>query len=1477
MAFSSNIWSNGQIRSVKPPRIHLSSYLTGGLKKLYSHLKNDCLSLPVYRKGQFTNDEGHFYISGSCVMASRYRIIDLISEKGQSGVLLKAEDMFREDTIVVIKVLHTTFSQLGIQETLCLQQLRTVDPDNISHTLRLLNIFTFDDHYCMVFEALYPEPINRIFHQISRDKLIPSIRKVAIRLLTILGFLQQQNVIHADLKPDNILLRKKDDLGSLKVIDFGNAIHHIHKEVSLYYEDFEVQTPLYRAPEVIFGIPFGSEIDIWSVGCILAELYAGKPLFLGGDEKSIVKKMTEVLGLLPTHVFQKGKFYSELKSFTGTNTQENVCHDLMDHLKCRDYKFCSFLAGCLQYNPDKRFKPREAALHPFLASELPIGFLMGSNTDQIYPSVYVPHYSHSPHVASDIQRSQPSSMDLLKLGTTVLDTDKSDTSSHSSGCRVAIVDPLKSNEECQEFNEIQEENLIQDSRRNNNRRRRSSDMENMSSRNNYLKKLNVNDQNRKWDNHHNEIIHLSTVFNKRSPLFRTSDGRERHHNPVAFDTNLQKAKSPNINVPLNRQNTPKLYSGILNRIRSDEKLNQEKNKEVNKAGPFSDEKVSNSPKLEESVKRENFGNNLTRTHPGVKRKFIKEHIVSNELISMTNWPRSPDVSRTGSQQTMYKESFDNEELLYKTKLKQEKLIIKNQDQIASSRGHVDVSSKELSSEVILKPQDGDIHTKLTEDLKRCGTLPSRKRGTTDSDRLEEKRRRYLKHTFKRSEIADDQVMSDTNDSSGNESGPAQERLQPELEKTVSRDFKYRPMPEDRESSNSKIITKRPGSKMYELSNGRNKGRQKTLDIAEQSGYETKELDETYTVRRNSLGNEFVSDKCMTELSHQIGIKRGKYRKSLGNDIKKKKEGFNRLNPMVDKNCDNGNVNKLQQKIVQSTSDETERLTSYETGQTTSDKTGRLLFVQEGRTSSASAKKAKFANKTSEGDVRWSVEFITLERRENCIKTGEADVNRNLYIEGKRSLENSAKEKARKKLKFPGTLKPTKTTASLHKERGIIRKKKKFFRGYKKPADEDFIRDSKPVDKNCRGNKIQVADSYITEDDTNSVDPYEYEITPDEKRGFINIQISEERKSVRLASKKDELTASLTKTSRPDRTVSKISDTNQTVSRKPGTFDSSFDHFVNESPSVGNKHFLSSLSDTTERSKSKDSGMKAYFKKSDIRSSQTDNENFGRRKSEIFGLDKMANETFSPENKHFMSSPDGAKDKNKTSNSNCLEDVKDRVRLNRVTPQNRSREVIIKSDIRNRGNTAISLFGETVVQQESCELSPLQSFNLQKSNRLSTNKKHGAIESPLHLQQNSRKQERNSSPSDELSIADQKVVFSSRHKSSGKPIILPKKFTSLNTEFVEKVEDQNLLRRYSPFNQKLNGPPRSTDQSSSSRKKFKLISPARPHRPRKIFSPVSRSGVLSPSSDCVNLIMVEDELKAAYGNSDSDEEVMLLSI
>ncbi|XP_030855031.1 cell division control protein 2 homolog [Strongylocentrotus purpuratus] len=81
-------------------------------------------------------------------------------------------------------------------------------------------------------------------------KKLVSIRKVALRMLQILGFLGQQNVIHADLKPENILCNSENISDGIKVIDFGNAIHGVYEELSLYYDEFELQTLLYRAPEV---------------------------------------------------------------------------------------------------------------------------------------------------------------------------------------------------------------------------------------------------------------------------------------------------------------------------------------------------------------------------------------------------------------------------------------------------------------------------------------------------------------------------------------------------------------------------------------------------------------------------------------------------------------------------------------------------------------------------------------------------------------------------------------------------------------------------------------------------------------------------------------------------------------------------------------------------------------------------------------------------------------------------------------------------------------------------------------------------------------------------------------------------------------------------------------------------------------------------------------------------------------------------
>ncbi|XP_062596924.1 probable serine/threonine-protein kinase yakA isoform X2 [Saccostrea cucullata] len=406
---SKNIRHSDKLIHINPPQIHFSAYVTGGLKKLFTKItSHDASVLPLYEYGQFTDIHGHFVPEKNTLLASRYRVQSKVSPRtrGQSSVQIFAKDEFNSDSLVVIKILHKSWGHLAYQEIHFLWSLKVADPYKASRVVQLLNFFELDDHFCLVFEPLVPEPLTRIFQGFHRDQLIPSIKKVTLRLLTTLGFLQQQNVIHADLKPENILLKSASDVSSVTVIDFGNAIHNNFKEVALYFKDFELQTLLYRAPEVLFGIPFGTEIDLWSLGCILAELYSGAPLFPGTSKIPIIKEMTRLLGPFPRDVFQKGKFYDDLKGYTNVCEQKDASGVLFKKLGCQDYLFRDFLSGLLRYSPADRLTPLKAAQHPFLASELPIAFLLPSTQN-------LPVLNSCPRKGSPSE-SDPLEIDQLK-------------------------------------------------------------------------------------------------------------------------------------------------------------------------------------------------------------------------------------------------------------------------------------------------------------------------------------------------------------------------------------------------------------------------------------------------------------------------------------------------------------------------------------------------------------------------------------------------------------------------------------------------------------------------------------------------------------------------------------------------------------------------------------------------------------------------------------------------------------------------------------------------------------------------------------------------------------------------------------------------------------------------------------------------------------------------------------------------------
>lgn len=128
------------------------------------------------------------------------------------------------------------------------------------------------------------------------------VRVFSGQLLDAMCVLKDARIIHCDLKPENILLTayvfilfrsdKSEESPTIKVVDFGSACHERHT-VFTY-----IQSRFYRSPEVMLGLPYSCAIDMWSVGCIIVELFLGLPLFPGSSEYNQIGRIVEMFGYL---------------------------------------------------------------------------------------------------------------------------------------------------------------------------------------------------------------------------------------------------------------------------------------------------------------------------------------------------------------------------------------------------------------------------------------------------------------------------------------------------------------------------------------------------------------------------------------------------------------------------------------------------------------------------------------------------------------------------------------------------------------------------------------------------------------------------------------------------------------------------------------------------------------------------------------------------------------------------------------------------------------------------------------------------------------------------------------------------------------------------------------------------------------------------------------------------------------------------
>ena len=112
------------------------------------------------------------------------------------------------------------------------------------------------------------------------------------------------HLIHCDLKPENILM-KSVSKSQVKLIDFGSSCF-IHDHLSSY-----VQSRSYRAPEVIIGCKYDYKIDIWSLGCILAEMWTGYVLFQNDTVQGLLARVLGIIGPFPEWMITEGRLINK--------------------------------------------------------------------------------------------------------------------------------------------------------------------------------------------------------------------------------------------------------------------------------------------------------------------------------------------------------------------------------------------------------------------------------------------------------------------------------------------------------------------------------------------------------------------------------------------------------------------------------------------------------------------------------------------------------------------------------------------------------------------------------------------------------------------------------------------------------------------------------------------------------------------------------------------------------------------------------------------------------------------------------------------------------------------------------------------------------------------------------------------------------------------------------------------------------------
>ncbi|XP_071891078.1 serine/threonine-protein kinase PRP4 homolog [Anas platyrhynchos] len=343
-------------------------------------------------RDNWTDAEGYYRVNIGEVLDKRYNVYGYTGQGVFSNVV-RARDMARANQEVAVKIIRNNelMQKTGLKELEFLKKLNDADPDDKFHCLRLFRHFYHKQHLCLVFEPLSMN-LREVLKKYGKDVglHIKAVRSYSQQLFLALKLLKRCNILHADIKPDNILVNESKTI--LKLCDFGSASHVADNDITPY-----LVSRFYRAPEIIIGKIYDYGIDMWSVGCTLYELYTGKILFPGKTNNHMLKLAMDLKGKMPNKMIRKGVFkdqhfdqnlnfmYIEVDKVTERekvtvmstiNPTKDLladligCQRLPEDQRKKVHQLKDLLDQILMLDPAKRISINQALQHAFIQEKI---------------------------------------------------------------------------------------------------------------------------------------------------------------------------------------------------------------------------------------------------------------------------------------------------------------------------------------------------------------------------------------------------------------------------------------------------------------------------------------------------------------------------------------------------------------------------------------------------------------------------------------------------------------------------------------------------------------------------------------------------------------------------------------------------------------------------------------------------------------------------------------------------------------------------------------------------------------------------------------------------------------------------------------------------------------------------------------------------------------------------------------------------